>query len=53
MRGGVWAPNFFCHAKFEDKNFSEFFHLQSALDSELFSGRGSLHQLLLVMLNLR
>ena len=30
--------NLFGHAKFEVKNFSEFFYLQSALDSELFRG---------------
>ena len=38
MRGYVWAPTFFVHAKFEVKNFSEIFHLQSTLDSEFFRG---------------
>ena len=33
---GVWAPNFFANAKFEVKNFSEFFNLQSTVDSEFF-----------------
>ena len=32
------GTNFFGHAKFEVKNFSELFHLQSTLDSELFRG---------------
>ena len=35
----VLALTFFGHTKFEVKNFSEFFHLQSALDSE-FLRRG-------------
>ena len=35
---GFWAQTFFGHAKFEVKNFSEIFHLQSALDSEFFRG---------------
>ena len=56
---GVWAPNFFCHTKFEVKNISEFFHLQSTVDSEFFTGRGQgtnncwSHQLFLVMPNLK
>ena len=29
---------FFGHSKFEVKKFSEFFHLQSTLDSEFFRG---------------
>ena len=49
---GVWAPSFFGHTKFEVKNFWEFFHLQSAVDSESFA-QGSGHQLFMVMLNLR
>ena len=39
FRGGVWAPIFFGHAKFEVKNLLQFFHLQIALDSEFFQGR--------------
>ena len=52
-QGGIWAPSFFGHAKLEVKNFLEFFYLQSTLDSEFFTGRGSGYQLFLVMLNLR
>ena len=37
FRLGVWAPTFFGHAKFEVKNFSECFHLHSAVDSEFFA----------------
>ena len=40
------------HAKFEVKDFSEFFCLQSALDSEFFRGVSG-HQRFLVTLNLR
>ena len=50
---GVEAPTFFGHAKFEVKNFLEFFQLQSTVDSELFRGGGSRHQLFLVMLHLK
>ena len=32
------APTFFGDAKFEVKKFSEFFHLQSAVDCEFFAG---------------
>ena len=53
FRGGVWAPIFFGHAKFEVKNLLQFFHLQIALDSEFFRGGESMHQLFLVMPNLR
>ena len=42
FRGGVWAPTFFGHPKFEVKNVSEFFHLLSAIDPEFFTGRGGL-----------
>ena len=35
---GVQVPTFLGHAKFEVKDFSEFFCLQSALDSEFFRG---------------
>ena len=49
---GLWVLTFFGHTKFEVKNFSEFFHLQSALDSEFFAGESG-HQLILVPLNLR
>ena len=38
FRGGVWAPTYFIHAKFEVKYVLEFFHLQSTLDSEFFRG---------------
>ena len=34
----VRAPTFFGHAKFEVKTFSEFLHLQSAVDSDFFAG---------------
>ena len=37
FRGGSEAT-FFGHVKFEVKNFLEFFHLQSTLDSEFFRG---------------
>ena len=49
------APTFFVHAKFEVKNFSEFFPLPSTLDSEFFIERrvGSGYQLFLVMSNLK
>ena len=36
----VRDPTFFGHAKFEVKNFPEFFPLSSTLDSELFLGEG-------------
>ena len=53
-RVGGWAPTVFCHTKFEVKTFSEFFHLQSALDSEFFRGGGvSGHHLFLDTTNLR
>ena len=39
-RVGVWVPTFFGHTKFKDKKFSEFFHLQSILDSEFLGGEG-------------
>ena len=52
FRGGVQVPTFFGHTKFEVKNFSECFHLQSTEDSEFCTDR-SVHQLFLVMLNLR
>ena len=43
LRWGFWAPTFFGHAKFEIKKvFQNFFHLQSALDSEIFTGGGVL-----------
>ena len=39
LGGGVWAPTFFDDAKFQMlKIFSEFFYLQSALDSEFLRG---------------
>ena len=53
LRLGVWAPTFFRHTKFEVKNFTEFFHLQSTLDSEFFIRVGSGHQLFLIMQNFR
>ena len=37
---GSLGTNFFGHAKIEVKNFSEFFHLQSAVDAEFFTGGG-------------
>ena len=49
--GGICAPTFFGHMKFEVKNFLKFFHLQSTVDSEFFK-RGFGHQLFLVMLTL-
>ena len=46
--------NFFGHAKFEVKNFSEFFPLPSAVVSQFsLAWGGSAHQLFLVTLNLR
>ena len=48
----VSAPTVFGHTKFEGKNFSEFFNLQSVMDAEFFR-EGSGHQLFLVTLNLR
>ena len=50
---GCLGTNFFGHTKFEFKNLSQFFHLQSTLDSELFRGGGSAHKLFSFMLNLR
>ena len=44
FKGGDWAPTFFGHAKFEVKNFLEFFHLQSGLDSGFSSQGVSGHQ---------
>ena len=38
FRGGVQAPTYFGHSKFEVKNFSELFNLKSTLDSEFFKG---------------
>ena len=43
FRGGL-GQFFFGHAKFEVKNFLEYFHLQNTLDSE-FVRRGPRHQL--------
>ena len=37
--GGCMGTNFFGNAKFEVKNFSEFFHLLSAVESEFFPAR--------------
>ena len=48
----VRALTSFGHTKFEVINFSECFHLQSALDSEFFA-LGCGHQLILVPLNFR
>ena len=53
FKKGVGALTFLVMLNFRSKNFSEFFHLQSALDSELFSKRRSGQKLFLVMLNLR
>ena len=50
FRGGVWAPTFFGHTKFEVKHFSKFFDLHSAVDYEFF--RWGVGQIFLVMLNL-
>ena len=36
--GGIWAPTFFGHTKYEVKIFWEFLPLLSALDSEYFRG---------------
>ena len=46
------GPILFSDAKFETKKVLEFFHLQSALDSEFFTG-GVWAPTFLVMLNLR
>ena len=51
LRGGVWAPTFFGHSKFEVIFFG-IFNLQSTVDAEFFT-EGSGHQLFLVTLNLR
>ena len=51
--GGIQTLTFFSYDKFETKNFSEFFPLPSALDSEIFWGAWSGHQLFLVTPNLR
>ena len=37
---GVWAPTFSGHSKFEVKKFSEFFILQSTVDSEFYREGG-------------
>ena len=46
------GTNLFGHTKFEVKNLSAFFNLQSTVDAEFFT-EGSRHQLFLVMLNSR
>ena len=53
LEGGIRAPTFFGHSKFEVKKFSEFFPLPSTLDSEYFGEGGCRHQLFLVIPNLR
>ena len=53
FRGGVYAPTFFGDAKFEVQKFSEFFHLQTTMDSEFLTGWEGLAKFLLVMPNLR
>ena len=52
FRGGVRAPTFFGHAKFEVKNFSEFFPLPSTKDCIFQRGCPGTN-FSLVMLNLR
>ena len=52
FRGVVQAPTFFGDTK-SRSNLLQFFHLQSALESELFRAGGFGHQLFLFMLNLR
>ena len=42
LRGLVWVPTFFCHAKFEVKKFRIIFYLTSALDFEFFRESGGL-----------
>ena len=54
-RGYVWIPTFFGHFKFEVKNFHNFFLNLTlwSLNFSWFEGRGSKHQLFLVMPNLK
>ena len=53
FREDVWAPTSFGHSKFEVRNFLEFFHLWSALDSEFLTGGRLGTNFFLVMLNFR